>query len=296
MRIADRNRHQRALGGLLQSALILACVSACTGSTLPAPSAPVIVGLPAGWAPEREVTGDIRIQTDGEVLEDLRVTAGTIYVEARNVTLRRIEGIGARVFNNSGNRCGTGLTIENSTFRRGGLGAEESGEAVIGVGGYVVRNVLIDSVPEGLRVGEAKGCGGVTVEQARIRITPPDVCGDWHGDGIQGYGGGALKVRNSMIELVEENGCFGTAAFFYPGEQGNSEVDIDGLRVSGGGYPFRLGTPGTVSGLQVVDESWGYAPVDVTSCAKLNNWRADVVRVDDTTQKVSLLRAISCAG
>ena len=35
----------------------------------------------------------------------------------------------------------------------------------------------------------------------------------------------------------------------------------------GQGFPFRLGVPGSVSGLNIVDGSWEYGPVDVNCSA-----------------------------
>ena len=96
------------------------------------------------------------------------------------------------------------------------------------------------------------GCGPVKIVNTFVRVVPPDVCNDWHGDGIQGYDGPALTVRNVTLILVETGGCGGTAPFFYPHSQGNTRADIDRLLVVGGGYAFRLGTPGTVSGLKIV--------------------------------------------
>lgn len=243
-------------------------------------------GLPAGWSPAREVTGDLWLQTDGEVVEDLRVAGGTIFVDATDITLRRIQGVGARVSNLPGSACGTGLLIEDSTFLRGDLGAGSGGEAVVGLGGYTLRNTVIDGAPEGLRVAAKDSCGRVVVEDSFVRVLPPDSCDDWHGDGIQGYDGGELVVRNTVIEFVEAGGCGGTAAFFYPDGQGNTSVDIDRLVVSGGGFPFRLGMPGSVTGLGVVEGSWAYAPVDVTSCSELASWEAEIVRLDTAGQPV----------
>jgi hypothetical protein len=233
----------------------------------------------------------VHIKAAGTVLEDVRVT-GTIFVEAQNVTLRRVEGVGARVNNYAGSSCSSGLVIEDSAFRRGNLGSDSTGTPVIGAGGYTARNVLIDGAPEGMRVGGKPACGPVDVENSFIRVERPDVCGDWHGDGIQGYGGAKLTVRNSVIQF-EEDGCGGTAPFFYPADQGNTSVDVDRLIVSGGGYPFRLGMPGSVTNLGVVDNSWGYGPLAVDSCSSLMRWQANIVKLDGHGQPVAV-RSLPC--
>jgi hypothetical protein len=150
--------------------------------------------------------------------------------------------------------------------------------AAVGTGGYTARGVEINGLPEGFRVGgNHSGCGPVVIEDSFARVVRPDVCGDWHGDGIQGYDGSQLTVRSTTLLLIED-GCGGTAPFFYPDRQGNDSVDIDGLLVSGGGASFRLGTPGTVSNLFVEEDSWYYFPVDVL-CSRLAHWEATIATV-----------------
>ncbi|WP_157987724.1 DUF4082 domain-containing protein [Jiangella endophytica] len=249
-------------------------------------------GLPDGWSPVRQVNGDLRVTEAGAVIEDVRVTNGTIQVDAPNVTLRRIDAVGTYV-NVSRNACRTGITIEDSNFSARSRTSPQD-PPVIGPGGYTARNIMIDGAPEGLRVGgDDNGCGPVTVEDSFVRVSPPTTCGDWHGDGIQGYYGGHLKVRNSTVILEEKNGCYGTAAFFYPHSQGNTSLDIDGLLVAGGGYPFRNGMPGTVRNLNVVEGSWGYGPINV-KCSVLDAWQAQVVRLDSAGQP-NPVKSISCS-
>lgn len=219
-------------------------------------------GLPSGWEPNQEHAGDLWIRTRGTVVEDLRITGGIVYVAAQDVTLRRVHAVDTFVVNDVNGACGSGLVVESSTFART-PGATETDLPVIGTGGFTVRDVLIDGVPEGIRVG-SKHCGGVTVENSYIGVVPPVVCDDWHGDGIQGHDGGRLVVLQSTITLEERADCPGNAPFFYPDDQGNTSLVVDGLLVSGGGYPFRAGTTGTVRNLRVVNDSWGYGPAEVS--------------------------------
>ncbi|WP_454296064.1 hypothetical protein [Salana multivorans] len=210
------------------------------------------------------------------------------------MTLRRVESVGARVVNDVGGSCGNGLLIEDSTFRRGSTTTSQDWPA-IGTGGYTARNVLVDGVSEGMRVGgNSANCGPVAIHDSYIFIDAPDTCGDWHGDGIQGYDGVEVIVRDTTIVMNERRNCTGTAAFFYPSGQGNSSVDIDGLLVAGGGYPFRNGMPGKVRNLSVVANSWGYGPVDV-KCSVLTEWQAQVVTVD-AAGSVTPVRQASCTG
>lgn len=237
------------------------------------------------------VSGDYTISTAGAVVEDLQITDGTIYVKANNVTLRRIKGLGSYVKTDPGSSCSSGLVVEDSTFLKNGTTTDD-GTPVIGDGGFTVRRTVIDGLPEGIRAGG--GCGPVSVESSYVHIVSPDVCKDWHGDGLQGYYGSKVTVRQSTLVLDEMNGCYGTAPFFYPSGQGNTSVDIDGLLVSGGGYAFRNGMPGTVKNLNVVDGDWGYGPVDV-KCSAVTAWQAQTVKLA-SNGTVTPVRSIACTG
>ena len=252
------------------------------------------VGLPSGWTPTKTITGDYTITTAGAVIEDLKITDGTIFVKANNVTLRRVQGVGAFVKTDPGNSCSSGLVIEDSEFTKNGK-TSDADPPVIGEGGFTVRRTVIDGLPEGIRAGGSDvGCGPIAVENSYVRIVSPDSCSDWHGDGLQGYGGNKVTVRQSTFVMSVVNGCYGTAPFFYPSGQGNTSVDIDGLLVSGGGYPFRNGMPGTVKNLNVVDGSWVYGPVDV-NCSALSAWQAQTVKLN-SDGSTTAVRSISCTG
>jgi hypothetical protein len=226
----------------------------------------------------------------------MRITDGTIIIEASNVTLRRIQSVGSNVINGIGSTCYSNLLVEDSEFIPHGTTTDKD-QPVIQFGGYTARNIVIDGVPEGLRVGGSDiGCGPVSVSDSFIRVASPDVCNDWHGDGIQGYGGEKITVRNTTILMQVTGGCYGTAPFFYPKNQGNTSVDIDGLLIGGSsGYPFRAGMPGPVKNLNVIDGSWVYAPVDV-NCSVVTPFQAQVVRLDGNGQPVRTGSTIECAG
>ncbi|WEX91241.1 hypothetical protein PZN02_004885 [Sinorhizobium garamanticum] len=246
-------------------------------------------GTPPGWIPTKSIVGDYWVRTPGTVIEDLQITDGDLIIDAPNVTVRRVELRGGRIDNLPGTRCRNGLVIEDTTVTRSARETRDSNQPVIGTGGYTARNVKIDNVPEGFRVGGGSddGCGPVIIEDTYVRIVPPDVCRDWHGDGIQGYDGPPLTVRNVALKLVEVHDCGGTAPFFYPHSQGNSSVEIDRLLVDGGGYPFRLGMRGSVRNLKIVDNSWGYGPIDV-KCAVVTTWDAKIVVLDAQGQPIDL--------
>lgn len=244
-------------------------------------------GVPAGWQP-KETRGSFTVTTAGAVIEDIRVN-GDIDINAPNVTLRRVEINGGKIENWPGAVCHSGTLIENVTINR--ATSNQGSESAISTGGYTIRNTKINGTAEGIRVGAKSVCGPVVVENSWIQIKPPDVCGDWHGDGIQGYDGPKLTVRNTVIDMIETAGCGGTAPFFYP-NQGNTSVDVDGLIVKGGGYSFRLDAPGVVKNLHVVNNSWGYGPLDV-NCGKVTEWTANVSTLGADGQP-TVVRALPC--
>lgn len=253
-------------------------------------------GLPEGWQPTQQVTGEYHVRQAGAVVQDMRITDGVIVIDAPNVTLRRIQLVGSNVINGIGSTCYPNLLIEDSEFTPHGTTTDKD-DPVIQFGGYTARNIVIDGVPEGLRVGGSDiGCGPVTVADSFIRVASPDVCTDWHGDGIQGYGGEKVTVRNTTIIMQVVNGCYGTAPFFYPKNQGNASVDIDGLLIGGSsGYPFRNGMPGSVKNLKIISGSWVYSPVDV-NCSVVSPFQAQVVKVDGNGQPIGTGASIACAG
>ncbi len=231
---------QPAQGNQPATRLAVPTRSSPSGSVPAAPSGgfptAASAGVPAGWTPTRSITGNYTVDRAGAVVEDLRITNGSLIVNAPNVTLRRVEVRGGSIDNGVGSSCGNGLLIENSTVMRAPGQVTREDDLAIGTGGYTARNVKIDGLPEGFRVGgKSMGCGQVVIENSWARVVSPDVCGDWHGDGLQGYDGARVTIRNSYLELVERDDCGGTAPFFYPADQGNTSVDIDGLIVKGGG-------------------------------------------------------------
>jgi hypothetical protein len=183
-----------------------------------------------------------------------------------------------------------GLTLNQVTFKRpAGTVTDTDQEGTVRYGGYTADRVFMDGVTEGFRNG---GCGSTTIQNTFIRVQSPDVCQDWHGDGIQGYGGGPMIIRNVSVDFQERGNCGGTAPFFYPRNQGNTRVDIDRMLVSGGGYSFRNGMPGPVRNLKVVNNSWGYGPIDVR-CSVVTGWNTQIVTVDSAWQP-SNVRAQAC--
>lgn len=249
-------------------------------------------GLPAGWTPTQTINGDHTISTAGAVVQDIRVN-GNLTIAAPNVTLRRVEVVGGSVRNFQGSICQP-FTIEDSLIRNNPAVTWNNDYPAVQAGSYTANNVKIEGPGEGFRVGGvSSGCGPVSISNSYAHVQCPDPSFDWHGDGIQGYGGPALTLRNTFL-WIDETTCSGTASFFYPSGQGNTSVDIDGLIVKGGGYAFRLGTPGTVRDLNIVSGTWGYGPIDV-NCAALSAWEAEIVTLDANGQPVRV-RDQACSG
>jgi hypothetical protein len=253
---------------------------------------PTTTGVPRGWKPKQVLTYDLRVTRPGAVVRDVLLKNADILVEAPNVTLRRVELRGGAINNWPGEDCNRGLVVERSTIGPPpGQNYGNDSEGVIGYGGYTAKGVKISRRSEGFR---ASGCGPVRVENSFALITPPRPCGDWHGDGLQGYDADAVRVRNVTLELDIE-GCGGTAPFFVPADQGNTSVDVHRLLVIGGGYPFRLGVSGTVTGLKVANRSWAFGPVDVI-CSEVSEWEAEIVEVSPEYEITSHVRPVRCRG
>jgi hypothetical protein len=245
-------------------------------------------GLPAGWTPTRTVNGGYTVTTAGAVVQDLRIN-GDLVIAAPNVTVRRVDVVGGSVENQgngNGNTCANGLSIIDSRISTGTSGPAGDDYPAISGGGYTADNVLITKSVEGFRVGghDDAGCGPVTITDSYAHIVPPASCGDWHGDALQGYDAAGVTVRNSVLWLDEGPNCGGTSPFIYPDE---GSVDVDGLIVKGGGYPFRLYGPGSVRNLNIVQDPGWYGPIDVR-CSMVTAWSAKDVNLDANGQPVAV--------
>lgn len=227
------------------------------------------------------------------MVQNLRLINGILYIRANNVTIRNVELVSARIVNDYDHICYP-VRIEDTSILRG---STDISMPAIESGGYTAVRLKIDGPSEGFRVGEKDfpGCeNGVTILDSWVKVDIPDDCSDWHGDGVQGYRGGPLVIRNTYINLAETKNCTGTSAFFYP-DQENTSVVVDHVLLAGGGYVFRLETPGSVTGLKIVDDSWDFAPLDVQSCSKLTAWDAELVTVnaDGTVNSAGSLKCVA---
>jgi hypothetical protein len=299
--IADMDRVIRALS-------VSASPAPTTASPRPSPSVsasplpilgfpnPANTGVPNGWVPASTRYTDLRVTTSGAVVQDIRFVNATLIIDAPNVTVRRVEIQGGRINNVPNNTCRNGLVIEDtSIIRAPNQVTVWNDPPAVMHGGYTARRVEVIGLPEAFRVGGAGSfaCGPVVIENSYVKVNSPDTCGDWHGDGVQGYDGPAVTIRNVTLDLDERSNCGGTAPYFYPRNQGNTSATVDRLLVRGGGYPFRQGMPGTVRGLKIVEGTWGYGPIDVR-CSVLSAWEAQIVRIDTNYQVTATVRSQPC--
>jgi Bacterial TSP3 repeat len=262
-------------------------------SPAPAPGGfptPSNTGVPAGWTPAQTRSTSLRVTTPGAVVEDILFTNGAgIEVEAPNVTIRRVKLEGGIIENDVDGDCddALGMLVEDVTITPvAGQDHDNVDHYALGSCGYTARRLEMHDRSDGLRVGAKPG--PVVVENSYINVKC--FAEEFHTDGIQGYGGDRLTVRNATIDY--EGGC-GTAPFFYPHSQGNTRADVDRLLVMGGGYSFRMGTPGTVRNLKIVDQSWGYGPIDV-KCSALSAWDASLVTITSNYQIARTVRSQPC--
>ncbi|MET1132215.1 MAG: DUF4082 domain-containing protein [Aeromicrobium sp.] len=251
-------------------------------------------GVPKDWEPKQTYTGDLDIDEPGTVLEDVRIVNGVLHVRAPDVTIRRVEFVGSRIDNLHANACNNDLVIEDSSFVRGDT---ELFQPAVQFGGYTATRVKVIGLSEGLRAGGAEhGCGPVVVEDSYVSIAPADGCPDveWHGDGFQANSAAPVTIRDTTILLNHDEGCLGNGAIFHPENSGNQRLTVQDVLVGGGGFSFRLGTPGSVSGLKVVSDSWQYGPSHVTTCDRAT-WGAgnEIVSVSKDGD-ISAVAPLSC--
>ena len=258
-------------------------------------------GVPAGWTPAQTRSTNLIVQTPGAVVQDVLLTNGAgLYIEAPNVTVRRVKLDGGSIDNVNSDRCGNGLVLEDVTIDRGNGESSSGGEGVVSYGGYTARRVAILNRSEGFRSGaRGAGCGPSTIQDSFVQIRPPDSsCDDWHGDGLQGYDSAGVTIRNVTIDFGQGT-CGGTAAFFYPGGADGTPdafADINRLLIKGGPYSFRLGTRGSVQGLKIVNQSWDFGPILISDagCGAVSPWEAKIVEVNSAFHVTKTVRGVPC--
>jgi len=260
-------------------------------------------GVPTGWVPKQTFNG-LTVSQPGQVIEDVEVN-GDVNIDAPNVTLRRVLVQGGFVDNMRNGHCGgNGLVVEDSTFTPPGgpNGYWTEDHWQIGQGGYTLRRVQALGNSDGPRAGgNSLGCGPVTISDSFISIAPPNPCTGWHGDGIQGDDSAGLTIQNVTIDHHHGGGdCGGNAGFFYPGGidgSPNAHADINRLLIRGGNWSFRMGTPGSVQALKLVENAWEYGPIAITDsgCSVISPWDASIVTITSDFQVARTVRSVPCS-
>ena len=124
-----------------------------------------------------------------------------------------------------------------------------------------------------------------------------EACNDTHADGYQSHHArGATLVNNTIVFKNEcgtspyyagygyaESSCAGQERTSCPPEStvNTGTYNVDRMLIGGGGYVYRHQTPGSVTGLRIIDNSWWFGPID-NRCSVLSPWEAQIVRTDAT--------------
>lgn len=254
-------------------------------------------GVPAGWQPAETRSTNLVVSTPGAVVEDVLLTnSANIRVTAPNVTIRRVKLEGGAISNYTGNGCAANMVVDQaSLLLPAGQAQRSADQFIFDSGEYTAKRIYMERATDGFRVQSAdEGCTGTsTIADSYVDIYPPEPCGDWHGDGVQGWNGGPLVVNNVTIDMSEIGWCGGTSPFFWP-NQGNGRADVNHLLVAGkAGFMFRLGRPGTVKDLAIEDNSWYYGPID-NACELITSWSARIVTVNRPDYRVATVRPQDC--
>jgi len=272
--------------------------ASATGRGFPTPAT---TGVPAGWTPTHTTSGDLRITRPGTMLEGELVT-GSILVRARGVTIRKSKVYGKidnQAFDSGRNGIDYGGLLIEDTDVGPPTGVGDFQNGAIGVSGYTARRVRLRNVPEGFRVAKfnnpaiAATDETVVIEDSLVQIERGPCA---HNDGLQGYGepGRAIIRHNTIDTRAAGTDC--TTGAVFVGNGNPTLVTVQDNLLLGGGYTLRLGASGIydhVTGNRIVDDTWGFGPVHVASCAGVQEWADNtVVRIDGGYGVTSTVRRL----
>ncbi len=225
------------------------CTGSGAGGGPPPPPPPVTChawptaatsGIPAG-TPALTVMADASYHTtaDGQVLDAVELR-GRLYVDHRDVTIRRSRLVGDVYYAVYSTAGGTGLTIEDS---------EIVGGVLLGDGFTGRRNHLHAPAGGAKDDGWIFAASHVLLEYNLIDGLAGDAGA--HLDGVQVMAGTDIAVVNNWIEAVSPpiaGGGVNAAVFFAPdfGEISDVRVDCNMLIEADGYYPLRLDARGAV--------------------------------------------------
>jgi hypothetical protein len=271
-------------GAALTAGQVTALYDAATGVGTTWPNASN-TGVPAGTT-LTTVTGDININTDGEIFEN-KLVNGTITVNADNVTIRNCKIVIAGDY--AIGSFGTNLLVHD---------CEVDGGNVVGHTGVTDQNYTLQRC-------NIHGCDNSTWAQLDVLIedcfihheVPYDPVLDPHTDGVQMPDGATgVTIRHNTLygdfrypDVAHggpANDGFGNSAITTGSNMSN--ITIQDNMLAGGGYTLRLdvATPGTVN-IVVTGNRWtnqleaaagyptfygGYGPVDGGAPDNATTW------------------------
>lgn len=272
--------------------------AACGLSDHPTPSC---VGVPAGTAFTRTVTGDYTVTTDGAVIDSWHIT-GSLIIEASGVVVTRSQI--DDVLYNEGD-AGSSFSISDSTVGTGTCVA--GGWPSVDGHHFTATRVLLQGHQDAIDVvGD-----DVTVTDSFLQpcYLPPEVVGGdgYHSDGVQDLCAAPcsnLTLRHNTIDA---------RAFHNGVATGNSALNLgseaDGLMLRavtlennlflGGGWSTDLrwdaGVAWTVTGNAWVAGSYTFGPISTEDTCSHQVWSGNsIVNVDADYRITGTVKATGC--
>jgi len=215
-------------------------------------------GIPTGTPTLRVIAEDSHTDHDGQVFDAVELQ-GRLYVDHKNVSIRRSRLVGDIYYAIYSTEGGTNLTIEDCDITGGVLLGD----------GFVGRRNHLHAPSGGYRDdGWIFAASHVLLEDNLI----DGLVGDQgaHLDGVQVMAGSDIIIRHNWIEAVSppiDGGGVNAAIFFGPdfGEISDVVVDCNMLIEEDGYYPLRIDARGSVT---VRSNRWRHghlgAPVNLT--------------------------------
>lgn len=144
-------------------------------------------GVPAGVTLTN--SGSVTVNTNGAVIQNLRITDGQIIVNANNVTIRNVRITGCTYYPIDYASGRTGLVIEDTEI------ASDCPQttACMSFSNYTARRVKCSGGSDGFKANS-----NVTIEDSYIYGLA--VTQDSHNDGIQSTGGSNVTLRHNTID------------------------------------------------------------------------------------------------
>lgn len=258
----------------------------------PSPSAsPTTTPPPAPAYPTPATTG----VPAGTVLTDAgtcSVPAATTMVGKRFACERLSMGAGSVLRDSEVTgevKGGGGFVLDHVTVTSG---QACNGNAAIGDGAFTALAVEVTGWADGFRVED--GLSGTVVRDSFVKLCEEP---NGHGDGIQGFHGGAnTTFEHNTVDQPSGEALDGiTGNVFWADGSGNGLRVVDNLLI-GGGYTIQVhsGSGHEVTGNRVVDESWNFGPA---SCnVAVSTWSDNrTVTVDGNYNITSTGGTFPCA-